>query len=225
MSDDRRPDDRANRPGIGHESDRASAHGTDRPGRDARPAAPRDRPAGRRPAAVIRDRLGGALPAPLRRPLRALLRSPRFTVPTIVSLALGIGAALPVADLVRIESLSPPRIASPALALDAVPTPRIDGLATDWRATSESLQHTAFAGMLALLLAAGALGLVVACVDVAILVLGRAAGRRRPIAVRRALGATRRRIAPAGLLEGVLLGAAGATVGLALGSLLGPALE
>jgi predicted permease len=75
----------------------------------------------------------------------------------------------------------------------------------------------AAAPMAALLLSVTAVVLLIACVNVANLILSRSVVRRHEMAVRRALGAGAWRLARQTLAEGLLLTAGGAALGLAVG--------
>jgi predicted permease len=83
--------------------------------------------------------------------------------------------------------------------------------------SSEPESESQLVSFSALLTLMGSLVLVVACLNLANLLLARGSARRREIAIRQALGSGRARIVQQLLVEGLTLAVAGAAVGLVIG--------
>ncbi len=93
--------------------------------------------------------------------------------------------------------------------------PRSDG---PWLFTCETLREARYGNLrpaLLVLLMASALLLLMACINVANLLLSRATARHREVALRRALGASSRRVAVQFLIESAVLALAGGCAGIA----------
>jgi putative ABC transport system permease protein len=93
--------------------------------------------------------------------------------------------------------------------------PDTDGM---WQFRSETLREDRYGAMrptLLVLTIASALLLVIACINVANLLLSRATARQREVALRRALGASTGRVTMQFLTESLVLGVAGGGVGVA----------
>jgi predicted permease len=125
---------------------------------------------------------------------------------TMAQMSAEMARLIPVA----IRSFPPPPGFSPKLIEDAQVAPNLRPLKQDVVGS--------IGNVLWVLMASLALVLLIACANVANLLLVRVEGRRQELAIRAALGAGWGRIAADLLLESLLLGAAGGLLGLALAS-------
>jgi predicted permease len=138
-----------------------------------------------------------------------------FSDHAIARLKPGVTMAQMSADMARlipvgIRSFPPPTGFSPRLIEDAQVAPNLRPLKQDVVGN--------VGNVLWVLMGSLALVLLIACANVANLLLVRVEGRRQELAIRAALGAGWGRIAADLLLESMVLGAAGGLLGLALAS-------
>ena len=158
----------------------------------------------------------GAFLQDIRLASRSLAREPGFSVPALLSLSAGIGLLVSILGLLRLESVRPLRLGSilePEYIRDA-------GWRAGWHGPvwpPGQLQAAHFESLLEVLAAVASLAFAIACFTVVILVLIRAATRTPELALRLAVGATRRRLLQRLLAEGIVLAGLGGALGLAFG--------
>lgn len=162
--------------------------------------------------------MAAALLQEIRFAWRWLAREPGFSVPALLSFAAGTGVLVAMLSLLRVGSARPLRLGS-ALALDQI---RDAGWLGGWHGplwSAGQLQAAHFVNLLNVLAVVAGLAFFIACFTVVILVLIRAASRTAELALRVAVGATRRRLIRRLLAEGILLAGLGGALGLVAGGL------
>lgn len=150
----------------------------------------------------------------LRAALRGLLLRPGHAVAVVGTLAVTVAVALPASLLLRMERWLPPlRVRS---GLEAAGPELLDGI--PWEAAARSpaaLRSAELDGLVVLVVTLAAAVLLVCLLNLGVLVLHHLAGRRRELAIRRAVGATRSGLRAELLLECALLVGLGVTAGAA----------
>jgi putative ABC transport system permease protein len=139
----------------------------------------------------------------------ALINARSF--PLLVTLRLRDGQSVAAATRV-LRSLQPHIVAANAPAFANAPFTRVPATGPSGPASPSLVYRRP----ILIVLAGVALVLVVACVNIANLLLARATARRRDVSVRLALGASRWRLARLPLIESLLLAMTGGALGLAL---------
>jgi predicted permease len=170
-------------------------------------------------------RIVGVLPADFDLPVRdiALLVPFAFTPDDVSDSSRGaefssmIGRLAPGATTEQLEAQMSAIIRQ---VLDRVPQRRASAEASGFTGIAVPIREQLVGDLrvpLLILQAGVALVLLIACVNVANLLLMRATGRFREVAVRTAIGASRRHVIKQMVVEGLVLAAAGAVLGLAAG--------
>lgn len=161
---------------------------------------------------------GSTLPGQLRAAVRPLLDRPGHAAAVATTLAVVVAVSLPASLLVRVRGWSPLRLAPGLLATGPGPL----DIGVPWGGDApgpaglRAEELEGFVLLLALLVAA----VVIVCVlNLTVLLMQHLSSRRRELAIRRALGATRSRLRRELLLQGAVLAAVGVVAGGAAGTL------
>ena len=160
--------------------------------------------------------VAGVMPEDFSFPTAAELWAPL----TFTASALADRGARTVFALARLApGVSEPRAEAAVTTLGARLAAAYPSVSDGWVMRAEAAEHYFGSGprpFMIVLLAAAAFVLLIACADVANLLLARATGRRRELAVRIALGAPRNRIVRQLLTESVVIAVAGGALGVLL---------
>ncbi len=161
--------------------------------------------------------VAGSVVEEVRHAIGTLRGDVRFSLPALISLSVGIALTVSILGLLRLSSLQPLSLSSqinPGYIRDAGWSSWTGPM---WSAAQ--VQADAFNSILIVLAAVAGLGFVISFFNVVILVLIRASTRESELALRAAVGASRRRLLRHLLAEGILLAVLGAFAGLIVGAL------